>query len=60
MQRPAVAQPERLADHVELVRGAGERLQAVAGVTELIRGLPDAPAETAEPYLGRLAGRLAL
>jgi probable F420-dependent oxidoreductase len=33
---------------------------SAAGVTELIWGLPDAPAETAEAYLGRLAGRLAL
>jgi probable F420-dependent oxidoreductase len=31
-----------------------------AGVAELLWGLPDAPAETAEAYLGRLAGRLAL
>jgi alkanesulfonate monooxygenase SsuD/methylene tetrahydromethanopterin reductase-like flavin-dependent oxidoreductase (luciferase family) len=33
---------------------------SAAGVTELIWGLPDAPAETAEAYLGRLAGRLAI
>ena len=33
---------------------------AAAGVTELVWGLPDAPAEAIEAYLGRLAGRLAI
>jgi probable F420-dependent oxidoreductase len=33
---------------------------AAAGVTELVWGLPDAPAEAVEAYLGRLAGRLAI
>jgi alkanesulfonate monooxygenase SsuD/methylene tetrahydromethanopterin reductase-like flavin-dependent oxidoreductase (luciferase family) len=33
---------------------------SAASVTELIWGLPDAPAEAAEAYLGRLAGRLAI
>jgi probable F420-dependent oxidoreductase len=31
---------------------------AEAGVTELLWGLPDAPAETVEAYLGRLADRI--
>jgi hypothetical protein len=30
---------------------------AAAGATELLWGLPDAPAETVEAYLDRLAGR---
>jgi alkanesulfonate monooxygenase SsuD/methylene tetrahydromethanopterin reductase-like flavin-dependent oxidoreductase (luciferase family) len=33
---------------------------AAAGVTELVWGLPDAPAEAVEAYLGRLAARLAI
>jgi hypothetical protein len=33
---------------------------AAAGVTELVWGLPDAPAEVVEAYLGRLAARLAI
>ena len=33
---------------------------AAAGVTELIWGLPDAPAEAVEAYLDRLAGRIAI
>ena len=33
---------------------------AAAGATELVWGLPDAPAEKVEAYLDRLAGRLAL
>jgi len=32
---------------------------AAAGVTELLWGLPDAPAEAVEAYLDRLAGRIA-
>jgi hypothetical protein len=31
---------------------------AAAGVTELLWGLPDAPAETVEAYLDRLASRI--
>jgi hypothetical protein len=33
---------------------------AEAGATELIWGLPDAPAEQVQAYLDRLAARLAL
>jgi len=33
---------------------------AAAGATELLWGLPDAPAEAVEAYLDRLAGRIAI